>query len=294
MRTPRRRLASILTTLTTTVTALGLAVSGGLTAGSASAQDGQPWPQHLTFNAKAKDAGLTRAGGGEMGWSMPDRAAVPRSAAAEQRLAAGSVDGIDVSSYQGNVDWSSYYADGKRFAYVKATEGTYYTSDYFTQQYDGSYGAGMTRGAYHFANPKSTSGSAQAEFFVSHGGGWSADGRTLPGVLDIEYNPYDGGTCYGLSQSAMVDWIADFTGTYKSLTGRDAVIYTTTDWWTTCTGNTSAFAQSNPLWIARYSSDPGTMPSGWGYYTFWQYTSTPLDQNVFNGSQERLTALATG
>ena len=45
---------------------------------------------------------------------------------------------MDVSSHQQNVDWVSAYAAGSRFAYVKATEGTYYTNPYFAQQYNGS------------------------------------------------------------------------------------------------------------------------------------------------------------
>ncbi|GEB48029.1 MULTISPECIES: lysozyme [Streptomyces] len=209
---------------------------------------------------------------------------------------AASVEGVDVSGHQGNVNWKSLWDSGSRFAYVKATEGTGYRNEYFTQQYNGSYDIGMIRGAYHFALPGSSSGAAQANYFVDYGGGWSKDGKTLPGVLDIEYNPY-GATCYGLSQSAMVNWIKDFTATYKSRTGRDAVIYTTTDWWTQCTGNNAGFGSTNPLWIARYASGPGALPAGWGFYTFWQYTSTgPIvgDHNSFNGSMDRLKALANG
>ena len=74
-------------------------------------------------------------------------------------------------------------------------------------QYDGTYQAGLIRGAYHFALPNDSSGAAQASYFVANGGGWIADGRTLPGASDIEYNPY-GAECYGLSQGAMVSWIA--------------------------------------------------------------------------------------
>ena len=204
-----------------------------------------------------------------------------------------AVYGIDVSSWQGNVNWSYWWGQGKRFAYVKATEGTSYRNPYFAQQYNGSYSIGMIRGAYHFALPNVSSGATQANFFASNGGGWSRDGKTLPGVLDIEYNPY-GATCYGLSAGSMVNWILSFSDTYHARTGRWPVIYTTTNWWATCTGNLGDFTSTNPLWVARYSSTVGALPYRWSYYTFWQYSSSPIDQNVFNGAYDRLVALALG
>ena len=81
--------------------------------------------------------------------------------------------GMDVYSAQGNVDWQAAFNAGARFAYVKASEGTSYTNPYFAQQYNGSYTIGMTRGAYHYAHPDSSSGTAQADYFLAHGGGWS-------------------------------------------------------------------------------------------------------------------------
>ncbi|MEU2433817.1 lysozyme [Streptomyces sp. NPDC007861] len=205
-------------------------------------------------------------------------------------------EGVDVSSHQGNVNWASLWSSGVKWAYVKATEGTYYENPYFAQQYNGSYNIGMIRGAYHFATPDTTTGTAQADFFVNNGGGWSRDGKTLPGVLDIEWNPY-GDACYGKTQSAMVTWIRDFLNRYKARTGRDAVIYTATSWWTQCTGDYSGFATANPLWVARYNTTVGTLPAGWSYYTMWQYTSTgPIvgDHNRFNGALDRVVALANG
>ncbi|MFE5711374.1 lysozyme [Streptomyces sp. NPDC056501] len=205
-------------------------------------------------------------------------------------------EGVDVSGHQGNVAWSTLWNSGVKWAYVKATEGTYYKNTYFTQQYNGSYNIGMIRGTYHFATPDTTTGAAQADYFVNNGGGWSADGRTLPGVLDIEWNPY-GATCYGKTQAGMVTWIRDFLNRYKARTGRDAVIYTATSWWTQCTGNYSGFAATNPLWIARYAAAVGELPAGWQYYTMWQYTSsgpTVGDHNHFNGDYSRVQALANG
>ncbi|MFI5977541.1 lysozyme [Streptomyces sp. NPDC051452] len=205
-------------------------------------------------------------------------------------------EGVDVSSYQGNVAWPTLWSAGTKWAYTKGTEGTYYKNPYFTQQYNGSYDVGMVRGAYHFATPDTTGGATQADYFVDHGGGWSKDGKTLPGVLDIEWNPY-GDACYGKSKSAMVTWVRDFLNRYKSRTGRAAVIYTATSWWTDCTGNYAGFAATNPLWIARYASTAGTLPSGWSSYTMWQYTSTGKtvgDHDRFNGGLSQLKDFATG
>jgi GH25 family lysozyme M1 (1,4-beta-N-acetylmuramidase) len=205
-------------------------------------------------------------------------------------------EGVDVASYQGSVAWSTLWNSGVRWAYAKATEGTDYKNPYFSQQYGDSYDEGMTHGAYHFATPDTTGGAAQADYFVDHGGGWSRDGRTLPGALDIEWNPY-GADCYGKSPSAMVAWIRDFLDRYKARTGRHAVIYTATNWWTQCTDDYPGFADTNPLWIARYASTAGTLPAGWDTYTMWQYTSTgPTvgDHDRFNGSVEKLRALADG
>ncbi|QKW07938.1 peptidoglycan-binding protein [Streptomyces sp. NA04227] len=212
-------------------------------------------------------------------------------------LAAGAVKGLDVSSHQGNVDWGAVAAKGAKFAYVKATESHTYRNPNFGQQYGGSAKAGLIRGAYHFASPEKSSGARQADYFVDHGGGWTADGRTLPGALDVEYNPDQGNDCYGLGKGAMTKWIGDFLERYKQRTGRYPVIYSTTDWWRKCTGNTSAFANKSPLWIANYGGSALPLPSGWSTYTIWQTARSgplPGDQNVFNGSLNDLKTFAKG
>jgi GH25 family lysozyme M1 (1,4-beta-N-acetylmuramidase) len=204
--------------------------------------------------------------------------------------------GLDVSGHQPSINWSAVASAGAQFAYVKATEGTGFVNPDFAAQYDGAYQAGLIRGAYHFALPNDSSGAAQASYFVANGGGWSADGRTLPGALDIEYNPY-GAECYGLSQSAMVSWITSFNDTYETLTSVWPVIYTTTAWWAKCTGNYGGFAGEDPLWIASYDGGAGALPAGWSTYTFWQYASAgtlPGDQDTFNGSNSQLLEIAYG
>lgn len=221
--------------------------------------------------------------------------------------------GFDISSYQPSVNFAAVKAQGAEFVLIKvcgtsnypkatlanileATEGTAYKSPSFSSQYTGATNNGLIRGSYHFALPDKTSGAAQANFFLAHGGGWSSDGRTLPGMLDIEYNPYGSNKCYGLSQVQMVTWIRDFVNAYRSHTNRYPLIYTTTDWWKTCTGDNAGFGQS-PLVLARYGSSIGALPAGWKTYTFWQFADQgpfPGDQDVFNGDSAGLKRLALG
>jgi len=75
------------------------------------------------------------------------------------------------------------------------------------------------------------------------------------------------------------------------------MIYTTTSWWETCTGNSAAFGSTCPLVIARYASAVGALPAGWSFQTFWQNADSgtfPGDQDVFNGDAAGLKKLATG
>ncbi|MER7210604.1 lysozyme [Streptosporangium sp. NPDC000239] len=208
------------------------------------------------------------------------------------------IRGIDVSNWTGQVDWPSVLEGGGLFAFVYASEGTNFRNPLFAAQESGAAGAGLFRGAYHFAQPHESGGAEQADFFVDNGGGWNADGRTLPGVLDIEDNPYTNRNgldhCYGLDRPRMVAWLKDFTTRYRERTGRDAIIYTTTDWWRNCTGDSSAFGR-NPLWLARWGAEPGPLPAGWLRQTFWQFADKgvlPGGQNVFNGNMTELSMLA--
>ncbi|KAJ3562937.1 hypothetical protein NPX13_g8374 [Xylaria arbuscula] len=154
--------------------------------------------------------------------------------------ALATVQGFDISHYQSSVNFAGAYAAGARFVIIKATEGTTYLDPKFSSHYSGATNAGLIRGGYHFAHLDSSSGATQANYFLAHGGGWSGDGITLPGMLDLE------GSCV-LSASATVAWIKDFSNTYHSKTGVYPLIYTNPSWWSSCTGNSNAFVNTNPL-----------------------------------------------
>ena len=214
-----------------------------------------------------------------------------------------TVPGIDVSHWQGTINWTSVRNAGVQFAYIKATEGTSYKDPKFSSNYTSAYYAGVIRGAYHFARPNLSGGATQANYLASNGGAWSRDNLTLPAALDIEGNPYSGGYCYGLSTTSMRNWILDFYNTYKSRTTRDMVIYTTASWWNTCTGSWTGMYTKSPLWVAHWGVSTPTEPAGWAQYstwTIWQYTdcrsvsgiSGCVDGNHFNGDRTRLLALA--
>lgn len=207
--------------------------------------------------------------------------------------------GIDVSHYQGPIDWPSLARAGVTFAYLKATEGVTFVDPTFAANDAGAAAAGIPRGAYHFALPDRSSGAAQANYFLANGAGWTPDGHTLPPVIDIEYNPDSPQTpCYGLTPDQMTAWLLDFATTVDNRIGRWPVIYSTTNWWTMCTGNTPALAANCPLWIARYDTVVGPLPNGWRDYTLWQHADSapnlPGDQDYFNGTTTDLQAFALG
>jgi GH25 family lysozyme M1 (1,4-beta-N-acetylmuramidase) len=210
------------------------------------------------------------------------------------------VTGIDVSSWQGTVDWVTV-ATTATFAYVKATEGTTYLSATFAAQYSGAKAAGLYAGAYAFARPN-TPALAQADYFIDHAN-VVRDGKTLPPMLDLEW-PYKlSGTyvapypCYGLSTTAMVAWIRAFVDEVKRRTGSPTLIYTAANWWNQCTGGTTAFSDQL-LDVASYSSTPPTtLPTSWSSWSMWQYAasgSLPGDQDVFNGTLAQLKAMTIG
>jgi GH25 family lysozyme M1 (1,4-beta-N-acetylmuramidase) len=182
--------------------------------------------------------------------------------------------GVDVADYQHQhgaaIDWPQVAAAGYKFAFIKATEGDYYVNPYYPSDLAEAKAAGLYVAGYHFAVPNVSGGASQADYAVQNVG-YFPDGRTLPVALDIEYNPY-GEECYGLSATQMVAWLAAFTAEAQRLTGQLPVIYTTADWWRTCTGDNAGFG-ADPLWVAAYGSASPPMPAGWGSWTFWQYTS---------------------
>ncbi|MFD6156047.1 GH25 family lysozyme [Nocardia sp. NPDC060256] len=205
-----------------------------------------------------------------------------------------TVDGMDVSD--STVDWAGVKAKGVAFAYIKATQGRAGTNSAYAGLFGSAPKADLFLGAYHVAAPDEGPGRDQANFFVDHGGAWSAsDDKTLPGAVLLQDNPKKPKPdCYGLSPEAMVSWVKEFSNTYDTRTHRRPVIATTTDWWKKCTADSTVFGGSNPLWILHYRESADSLPAGWSLYVFAQYTASGAKPGAdrFNGNQSVLEQFA--
>ena len=181
-------------------------------------------------------------------------------------------EGIDVSNWQGTIDWTAVAASGKRFAYLKASEGTTFVDWTYASNRAQAKAAGLSVGAYHFAQPDATPGDAVAEADHFLATAQIAQGELLP-VLDLE-------VANGQSVTALQAWVQAFMGRVLERTGAPGVIYVSPNFWKTYMGDTNWFALNGyrTLWAAHWTSATApSVPAGnWGGqgWTFWQYSSS--------------------
>src|SRR5206468_3058936 len=117
-------------------------------------------------------------------------------ASACQNAHANNLFGIDVSSYQGSINWGSVHSCGAQYAFAKATEGVYYQDAYFNGNMNNGKAAGMQMGAYHFARPDLYCANSEADYFWNFAGGKIvADGLSVYPMVDFEV--FNGHACYG-------------------------------------------------------------------------------------------------
>ena len=198
-----------------------------------------------------------------------------------------TVQGIDVSHFQGIVNWQQVAQAGMSFAFAKATEGITYTDPQFTNNWSGIHAAGLLRGAYHFfeANDDATS---QAQHFLST---VKLSPGDLPPVLDVE-------TTAGVSDSQIWSGVSTWLGIVEKATGLLPILYTAPGFWDTHEPDLTLTRY--PLWLADYAAEP-TVPEGWTSWLFWQHSQTgtvtgvtgSVDLDLFSGTIEQLRALTS-
>ena len=207
---------------------------------------------------------------------------------AAQAQSGSYLPGIDVSRWQGTIDWGQVAGDGIRFVFMKATDGTTIVDPTYDTNSAGARANGIRVGSYHFARPDGSAGDAklEARWFVDNA---SITAGSLPPVLDIEVNG-------GLGAAALTDWALDWLEEVRALTGVRALVYTSPNGWKERFGNTTRVADAGyDLWVAHWTSgDPLLPASTWGGrgWQVWQYTDCGrvagiggcVDRDWFNGT----------
>jgi len=195
--------------------------------------------------------------------------------------------GIDVSHFQGEVDWGAVAAAGVRFAFIKATEGLDDVDPRFARNWQQSGAAGLLRGAYHFLHPN-LDARQQAAHFLSV---VTLDDDALPPALDVEVRN-------GVGPATLSACIETWLGTVEAALGCKPVVYTDPSFWR---DNVGADLASYPLWLACYAATP-EVPASWQRWTFWQHSQSgavngiagAVDLDTCRLSLQQLRQLRTG
>ena len=221
--------------------------------------------------------------------------------------------GIDVSHYDGKIDWTQARAQNIRYAYVKATQGVNSVDKTFQihwpalAQTAASPQTKVYRGAYHFLSAEGDA-AKQAQNFLSVMG--TLGPEDLPPTMDLEWDVAPGGgdpsradRWRNLSAGEIAAKVKVWLEAVEAATGRTPVIYTAASWWKDRMGQNSSLSKY-PIWIADYSAKsqlkeaprtiPGSVPSMWQFTEHGRVAngfSTNVDVNIFKGQELEFRAV---
>ncbi len=194
------------------------------------------------------------------------------------------IHGIDVSKYQGDIDWNAVRNSGVKFVWIKATEGGDYLDEKFAQNWAMAGVVGIPHGAYHFmywCRPPEE----QAQWFIQH---VPNDPNALPPVLDVEWNA-DSKTCprHVSREVALADMKVMLDAMQRAY-GKKPIIYTSVDFYRdVLDGEFTGY----PMWVRSVKYYPAVKYGGRRWH-FWQHSahahvpgiSGNVDENAFYGS----------
>jgi GH25 family lysozyme M1 (1,4-beta-N-acetylmuramidase) len=199
---------------------------------------------------------------------------------AARQARANNLFGIDVSSFQGTVDWSAAHGGGVQWAFAKATEGNYYVDAYLDRNMRTGKLRGIAMGAYHFARPDQNCVSTEANYFWSHAGQYIlADGKTIFPMVDFEV--FNGHAC----QPSYTAWFNTWSDDVQAKTSKfmHPILYASA-----CAGMCDVTtACTLEAWIANYNGQNLYTGNPWNvcrscnykdpggtYWVWWQVSST--------------------
>lgn len=196
-----------------------------------------------------------------------------------------AVHGVDVSRWQGTIDWKSLRQQGANFAFIKATDGGDHLDPSFRTNWRESANAGVARGAYHFFY-WCRDGKSQAEWFIRN---VPKEKGALPPVIDVEYNHLSNCKKRHSPETIRAKMTA-FMDKLEAHYGQRPIIYTAPDFYK---DNLRGHFPNHPFWLRSVAVHPSKIYPGRGF-AFWQYSGTGLsashptqiDLNVFNGTEE--------
>jgi lysozyme len=199
------------------------------------------------------------------------------------------VQGVDVSVYQGTVDWTSVKGAGIDFAIARISDGSDLDTQFATN-WSGMKSAGLVRGAYQYFEPGQDP-TTQANIVISAVG--MLGSGDLPVTADME-------TTGGESAATIATNLQTWVSAVQAGTGKLPMIYTAEGYWDMDVDST-AFA-ADPLWVANWGVTCPDLATGWTAWSIWQYSdsgtvagiSDAVDLDEFNGTLAQLQAFAGG
>lgn len=199
-----------------------------------------------------------------------------------------TLTGVDVSAYQGTVNWSQIKGSGRQFAFVRISDGLNSPDSKFAQNWPAMKAVGIVRGSYQFFRPSQDAG-LQAQMVLDKlaaaGGLKPGD---LPPVLDLE-------SADGLASSVVVAKAKVWLAKIEAAIHVKPIVYTAAFMSDVIGTSFGGYT----LWVANYTTACPTMPSGWTDWQFWQNAdngSVPgisgnVDTDFFNGTLPQLKTL---
>lgn len=185
--------------------------------------------------------------------------------------------GIDISEFQGEIDFEEVRRSGIEAVYIRVGAGDY-TDEYFAENYERAKAAGLKIGFYHYVTARSVDeGRRQARFFASLAAGREPDMRL---AMDFEY--------FGSLSVSQINAISEaYLDELTALTRRKAVIYS--DLSNARNIFSRALAEKYPLWAAQYGADEPSANGKWREWVGFQYTDEGrvggiygnVDRNIF-------------
>ena len=200
------------------------------------------------------------------------------------------IHGIDVSKFQGDIDWNAVANSGVKFAWIKATEGGDQDAR-FQANWEGAKAAGIPHGAYHFVywcRPPLE----EIQIFEQNA---PVEDDALPPVLDAEATPTSPTCRRHVTQDEAITDMQIMLREMERHYGKRPIIYTTVDFYQANFSNGALM--DYPIWVRSTKHHPAVKYGSRAWH-FWQYQSDGkvpgiggnVDKDAFYGTKEQWDA----